>query len=225
MKKPILAALVAIATLGVLIGCAGGAGKPRGPVDAFVFAAGTNPGLEQNAVGSLNMQKDPLEIYVVVPPDTDLRRLVATFSLNVEATISTISSGAKVIQQNGVTPNDFSAPVNYTVEVPKDKKPWRYRVTVRLAETNPRLAQLAIGDGAVLTPFLQREGEKLLRHGSLRHDEGESGRAGREPVPQEHHDRRGRRQWRRRVGISRLLLGAEEDLPRRDSCRGRGLPG
>ena len=152
MKKRILAVLVAVATLGVLIGCAGGAGKPRGPVDAFVFAAGTNPGLEQNAVGSLNMQKDPLEIYVVVPPDTDLRRLVATFSLNVEAMISTISSGAKVIQQNGVTPNDFSAPVNYTVEVPKDKKPWRYRVTVRLAETNPRLAQLALGDGAVLTP-------------------------------------------------------------------------
>ena len=151
MKKPILAALVAIAALGLLIGCAGG-GKPRGPVDAFVFATGANPGLEQNAVGSLNTSKDPLEIFVVVPPDTDLRRLVATFSLNVEAVISTISSGAKVIQQNGVTPNDFSAPVNYTVEVPKEKKPWRYRVTVRLAETNPRLAQLSLGDGVALTP-------------------------------------------------------------------------
>ena len=127
-------------------------GKPRGPVDAFVFATGANPGLEQNAAGALNMQHDPLEIYVVVPPGTDLRNLVATFSLNVEATISTISSGAKVVQQNGVTPNDFSAPVMYTVEMPKEKKPWRYKVTVRDAETNPRLAQLTLGDGAVLKP-------------------------------------------------------------------------
>ncbi len=155
MKKLICAALVAVAALGLLVGCAGG-GKPRGPVDAFVFSSGANPGMEQNAVGSLNMAKDPIEIYVVVPPNTDLRRLVATFSLNAEATISTISSGAKVVQQNGVTPNDFSAPVNYTVETPKDKKPWRYRVTVRLAETNPRLAQLAIGESTLVPSFSAR---------------------------------------------------------------------
>lgn len=152
MKKPIFAALAAIATLGALLGCAGMSGKPRGPVDAFVFATGANPGLEENAAGALNMQPDPLEINVVVPPGTDLRNLVATFSLNVEATISTISSGAKVVQKNGVTPNDFSAPVMYTVEIPKEKKPWRYKVTVREAETNPRLSQLTLGEGAVLKP-------------------------------------------------------------------------
>ena len=77
---------------------------------------------------------------------------MATFSLNVEATISTISSGAKVVQQNGVTPNDFSAPVMYTVEVPKVKKPWRYKVTVREADTNARLAQITLADGVALRP-------------------------------------------------------------------------
>jgi hypothetical protein len=152
VKKPILTALVVLATLGALLGCAGMSGKPRGPVDAFVFTTGANPGLEQNAVGALNMQPDPLEIMVVVPPGTNMRGLVATFSLNVEAAISTISSGAKVVQKNGVTPNDFSAPVMYTVEIPKVKKPWRYKVTVREAETNPRLSQLTLGDGLALRP-------------------------------------------------------------------------
>lgn len=152
VKKLVFAALVVAAALGVLVGCAGMGGKPRGPVDAFVFATGANPGLAQNAPGALNTSRDPLEIYVVVPPGTNLRNLVATFSLNVEAAIFSISSGAKVEQQNGVTPNDFSAPVMYTVEIPKQKKPWRYKVTVREAETNARLAQLTLGEGLVLKP-------------------------------------------------------------------------
>jgi hypothetical protein len=152
VKKLIFAVLVVAAALGALSGCAGMGGRPRGPVDAFVFATGANPGLSQNAPGVLNMSRDPLEIMVVVPPGTNLRNLVATFSLNVEAAIFSISSGAKVEQKNGVTPNDFSAPVMYNVEIPKQKKPWRYKVTVREAETNARLAQLTLGEGLVLKP-------------------------------------------------------------------------
>ena len=98
------------------------------------------------------MRTDPLEISVVVPPGTDKRRLVATFGLNVEATITVISTGQRVVQENGVTRNDFSAPVLYAIEMPKEKKPWRYRVTVREAETNPRLAQLGFPEGSALTP-------------------------------------------------------------------------
>jgi hypothetical protein len=151
MNKTLRVMLVAIAVLAALAGCVS-VGKPRGPVDAFVFSAGANPRLGQDAAGVLNMRTDPMEITVVVPPGTDKRRLVATFSLNSEAVITVISTGQRVVQENGATPNDFSAPVLYAMELPKEKKPWRYRVTVREAETNARLAQLSFPEGSVLTP-------------------------------------------------------------------------
>jgi hypothetical protein len=153
MNKTLRALLLAIAVLAAISGCMS-VGKPRGPVDAFNFSAGANPGLGQDAPGSLNMRTDPLEISVVVPPGTDKRRLVATFGLNVEATITVISTGQRVVQENGATANDFSAPVLYAVELPKEKKPWRYRVTVREVETNARLAQLSFPK-APCSPRLQ----------------------------------------------------------------------
>ena len=67
MRKLIIAALVVVVALGALLGCAGGGGKPRGPVDAFVFTAGANPLLGETVSGALNTQPDPLEITVVVP--------------------------------------------------------------------------------------------------------------------------------------------------------------
>jgi hypothetical protein len=143
--------LVVIAVLAALAGCMS-VGKPRGPVDAFVFSSGANPRLGQDAPGVVNMRTDPMEITVVVPPGTDKRRLVATFSLNAEAVVTVISTGQRVVQENGATPNDFSAPVLYAMELPKEKKPWRYRVTVREAETNARLAQMSFPEGSVLTP-------------------------------------------------------------------------
>jgi hypothetical protein len=151
MNRTLRALFVVIAVLAAFSGCLS-VGKPRGPVDAFVFSAGANPRLGQDAPGSLNMRTDPLEISVVVPPGTDKSRLVATFSLNAEATITVISSGQRVVQENGATANDFSAPVLYAIEVVKEKKPWRYKVTVREAETNARLAQLGFPEGSVLTP-------------------------------------------------------------------------
>jgi hypothetical protein len=151
MNKALSAVLLAIAVLAALGGCLS-TGKPRGPVDAFVFSAGANPALPQDAPGALNMRADPLEITVVVPPGTDKRRLVATLTLNAEAVITVISSGARVVQQNGATANDFSAPVLYAIEIAKEKKPWHYKVTVREADTNPRLAQLAFPEGSTLTP-------------------------------------------------------------------------
>jgi len=151
MNKTLRVMVVSIAVLAALAGCMS-TGKPRGPVDAFVFSAGANPRLGQDAPGVVNMRTDPMEITVVVPPGTDKRRLVATFSLNAEAVVTVISTGQRVVQENGATPNDFSAPVLYAMELPKEKKPWRYRVTVREAETNARLAQLSFPEGSVLTP-------------------------------------------------------------------------
>ena len=100
------------------------AGRGQGPLATFAFLASANTTLRQNAVGAVNERREPKEILVVVPPGTNLHGLVATLSLGKEAGIAVISSGARVAQQNGVTPNDFSVPVTYSIEVPGDKKPW-----------------------------------------------------------------------------------------------------
>lgn len=144
------AALCALIVAG-LVGCLS-APKPRGPVDSFAFVAGTNKGLAANVVGVINPGTDPQEIHLTVPPGTDMHALVATLSLNKEAIVTVISSGSRVVQENGVTPNDFSLPVVYSVEVPGDKKPWGYKVFVREAETNAELGALAVPPGTVLTP-------------------------------------------------------------------------
>ncbi len=139
------AAICACIAVG-LVSCLSAA-KPRGPVDSFAFVAGTNPSLPANAVGSINPGTEPQEIRVTLPPGTDMHSLVATLSLNKEGVITVISSGARVVQQNGVTANDFSVPVTYAVEVPGDKKPWTYKVIVREAETNALLGSLSVPPG------------------------------------------------------------------------------
>lgn len=151
MKKLLLNGLLAMAMIAVLFSCASG-GRPRGPADAFVLTAGSNPGLKTDVTGMLNMQPTPLEVTFVVPPGTDRSRLVATIALNTEAVITVISSGERVVQKNGVTANDFTAPVLYSIEIPKEKKPWRYRVTVREADTNARLGALSFPEGYTLNP-------------------------------------------------------------------------
>ncbi|HTZ50949.1 MAG TPA: cadherin-like beta sandwich domain-containing protein [Spirochaetia bacterium] len=147
IRGVVLGACVAV----VLAACVSAA-KPRGPVDSFVFVAGTNKSLAENVVGTINPGTDPQEIRVVLPPGTDMHALVATLSLNKEAVITVISSGSRVVQENGITPNDFSVPVAYAVEVPGDKKPWGYKVFVREAETNAQLGILAVPPAAAMTP-------------------------------------------------------------------------
>lgn len=143
MKRLLIGVLVGAAVLGSLAGCFSFS-QGRGPVDTFQFLASRNPGLGQNVTGVLNIQADPVDIVAVIPPSTDSLNLVATFALNTEAVISVVSSGRPVVQQNGVTRNDFSSPVLYSVQVPNQKRPWRYRVTVRYAETNAALSQIGI---------------------------------------------------------------------------------
>ena len=151
MRKLLTGLLIAGVVFGTLAGCAGGRG--HGPVDAFQFLTSRNPSLSQNVTGVMNEQADPVEILMVVPPDTDSFNLVATFSLNAQAAITVVSTGTPVPQENGVTRNDFSAPVLYSVLVTGEKKPWRYRVTVRYAETNAALSQIAIPEGYAMAPL------------------------------------------------------------------------
>ena len=144
----------AAASLCVLLGLAGclSAGRGQGPMDTFVFLSSTNTPLAENAAGAINERAEPKEIRVVVPAGTNLHAMVATFSLNKEAVITVISSGARVVQQNGVTANDFSVPVTYALEVAGDKKPWTYKVLVRVADSNAQLSALILPPGSLLRP-------------------------------------------------------------------------
>ncbi len=151
MKRFIRGALAAVSLVAVLAGCASG-GRGQGPLATYGFLASANPALPQNVMGIINEQREPKEIFVVVPPGTDLHALVATLSFGAEAGISVVSSGTRVAQQNGVTANDFSVPVTYSIDVPGEKKPWTYIVKVREAETNARLGSLVIPQGAALSP-------------------------------------------------------------------------
>src|SRR4030042_70909 len=144
--------LVGSVVLGGLAGCFS-FGRGHGPVEAFQFLASRNPSLDQNVTGVMNEQADPAEILVVIPPTVGSLNLGATFSLNTEAVISVVSSGRPVVQQNGVTRNDFSSPVLYSLQVPGDKTPWRYRVTVRYAESNAALSQISIPEGYAMSPL------------------------------------------------------------------------
>ena len=136
MKNTSRVALAAIGLAVVLMGCAS-MGRGRGPVESFVIPAAANPGLPADIVGRVTPGGEPREVLLVVPPGMNLHALVAKFSLNAEATITVISSGSRVVQQNGVTPNDFTTPVLYSVEVAGEKDPWHYRVTVSDASGRP----------------------------------------------------------------------------------------
>ena len=151
MRKLLLAPVAAIIVLAGLAGCAG-MSRGHGPVESFVIPAAANPGLSHDLAGALTIATEPKEVMFVVAPGTDVHALVARLSLNTEATITVISSGARVVQQNGVTPNDFSSPVMYSIEVPGQKEPWKYRVSVREMETNPRLGQLVLPAGSRVSP-------------------------------------------------------------------------
>ena len=152
MKKSVVVLAAFLLLLLSLSGCRTIFGRGHGPVETFGFFPENNPELTAPAVGSIREAGDPKQISVVVPPGTDLTRLVATVSLNTEATVTVISSGTRIVQQNGTTPNDFSSPVLYSIEVKGDDQPWQYRVSVREADTNPRLAQLTVEGGTSLSP-------------------------------------------------------------------------
>jgi hypothetical protein len=133
MTKVILAALAGVCILAALGGCPS-SGRPHGPLDSISFQAGANKGLASKVVGTVNEQANPREIIVTLPPGTDTHSLVAMLSLHKEAVITVVSGGTRVVQENGVTPNDFALPLTYAIEVPGDKKPWAYKVLIRQAQ-------------------------------------------------------------------------------------------
>ena len=152
MRNLLRASFLLAAALIALAGCASSGGRGQGPVQSFALTAAANTGLPQTIVGVIDERQERKVISVVVPPGTSLGALVATLSLKVEAVINVVSTGTKVAQANGSTPNDFSVPVLYSIEVPGEKKPWQYTVTVRQADTEARLARVSFPDGYTLVP-------------------------------------------------------------------------
>lgn len=157
MKVKLYAGCLALVLLLALTGCLSMA-LSEGPVVSFIFSAAANRDLDTDVVGLINKRGNPKSIHLVVPPGTDVSALVATVSVSTESTITVVSSGPRVIQENGRTPNDFTAPVTYSIEVAGDKEPWTYRVSVREAETNAKLSMLAVRGAPALTPEFLPEG-------------------------------------------------------------------
>jgi hypothetical protein len=119
---------------------------------SFSFLASTNPGLSRNVTGEIVEQAEPGLIICVVPPGTNVKKMIASATLNAKVTVTVTTGGQRTVQNNGITANDFSQPVLYSVEIPGEREPWVYRVIVREAETNARLAQVNPPTGTRLQP-------------------------------------------------------------------------
>ncbi|MBN2041858.1 MAG: DUF4465 domain-containing protein [Spirochaetes bacterium] len=80
--------------------------EPGKEIISFVFEAARNEALDTDAAGAISGTR----IRVAVPLDTDTSSLIATFKTNGESV--TIDG---VVQESGVTANDFTSDLEYTV--------------------------------------------------------------------------------------------------------------
>jgi hypothetical protein len=152
MKKLILFAIVLMIIFAGLSSCRSLFGRGSGPLDSFILLSSRNPGLSQDVIGLINRKADPKRIELVLPPGIDMRNLVASLALNTEAVITVISTGNRIVQRNGISSNDFSVPVTYSIEVPGEDEGWHYLVSVREADQNARLGNLILPEGYRLNP-------------------------------------------------------------------------
>ncbi|MEE1945697.1 hypothetical protein VRU48_11315 [Pedobacter sp. KR3-3] len=114
---------------------------------SFKFLVKDALGVEKQYVGTIS----DAEIVVELPIEVDVTNLKASFSLDNARTIVQVG---KVVQENGVSANDFTQPITYTVKA-EDKSTRNYsvRITKKSAiksfgfytEDNPSLAQNYMG--------------------------------------------------------------------------------
>ena len=136
MKKNVAVFMTHVLTVTILVGyltsCGGGGGSAPPPpssaksITAFSF---TSPAV----MGMIGQSANT--ILVNVPAGTDVTALVATFS----TTGSSVKVGSEA-QVSGVTPNDFTSPVIYTVTA-ADGSFQNYLVTVRAGALPPQWAR------------------------------------------------------------------------------------
>ena len=101
-------------------------------ITAFTFAAASNSALSTNVKGTIS----GANIALTVPANTDVKALVATFSLSAKAKAQVGST----VQTSGTTANDFTNAVTYTVTA-EDGTKKTYTVTVTVGTTNASSAK------------------------------------------------------------------------------------
>lgn len=126
MKK-VMGVLLACMLIFLFAGCGGDESKSASPKEITAFSLGTadSPGIFTGTIKGKSIE-------VTVAYDSDVTSLVAAFT--------TTGEGVKVgsdIQESGVTPNDFTHPVVYTV-TGEDGSQANYTVTVRLAPSSAK---------------------------------------------------------------------------------------
>jgi cysteine-rich repeat protein len=97
-------------------------------ITSFAFLGATNPALAVDVVATINNTT----ISATVPFGTNVGSLVATFA----TTGATVKVGAAV-QTSGITTNDFTSPVMYTV-VAADNSTQTYTVSVTIAPSSSK---------------------------------------------------------------------------------------
>ena len=100
-------------------------GRPTADLTSFAFLAEDNPELPADVSATIE-GTSIAAIAAIAPFGADVTALKATFSI----TGTTVSIGAT--QASGVTANDFTSPVTYTVTAPDDSTR-DYTVTVAVA--------------------------------------------------------------------------------------------
>ena len=96
---------------------------------SFGFFQANNPGLSKDYVATIpdaTAGKTTYDIEVALPAGTDLTALVAQFTVNEGNTVAVDG----VAQTSGVSQNDFTDPVDYTVSNSNKSSNIRYTVTV-----------------------------------------------------------------------------------------------
>jgi hypothetical protein len=147
MKRGAQLAVLLLAVL-LVFGCAGSKARKQS-FSSFNFSAADNPGLNKDVVGSVDWRARI--VTLVVPPGTNVSRLIATYIAPEGASVYVRSQGSTIPQANGATENDFRRPVQYLL-VLEDGTEVEFVVKVREAETNPDLASLTLGDNVGFSP-------------------------------------------------------------------------
>jgi hypothetical protein len=114
--------------------------KSQGTADflSFAFLADLNPGLSQDLWG--NIEDDAITIEV--PAGTDVTGLIASFETNGGVVVGVEG----IPQQSGITPNDFTEPVNYHLDGYNDTD-WQVKVnmTVGFGDNSAKNATIISG--------------------------------------------------------------------------------
>lgn len=118
---------------------------------SFGFYQANNPSLSKDYVATVpafTAGKTTYEFEVALPAGTDLTALVAQFTVNAGNTVAVDG----VAQTSGVTANDFTDPVDYTVSNSNKSSNLRYTVTVVEETTsNKAWTEVSVLDATAVT--------------------------------------------------------------------------